>query len=182
MTTMNLNRVRKSTTRGVLGAAILVAGLLAFPAAAKADDHGHGHGHGNGHGNGNAYGHSDRDDHGYWHGDYRAHPRPAYYAYPTVPRVIVPGAAVYRPYYAGPVYYGPHHHMHVTYRFPVFVNGVVTYRPYTYCGDDLFVPPVVVGPAYVAAPPPVVQPLPHLAIGFSFGSPNLAVGGTYIGH
>ena len=57
MTTMNLNRARKSTTRGVLGTAILVAGLLAFPAAVRADDHGHGHGHGNGHGNGNAYGH-----------------------------------------------------------------------------------------------------------------------------
>jgi hypothetical protein len=44
----------------------------------------------------------------------------------------------FRPYYAGEVYYRPHHHYHAAYRFPVSVNGGVVYRPYYYCHDRLF--------------------------------------------
>lgn len=56
--------------------------------------------------------------------------------------------------YGGRRYYGPHHHYHAIYRFPVLVGGVVTYRPYTYCNDALFVTASV--------------PLPQVAIGFNF--------------
>jgi len=56
--------------------------------------------------------------------------------------------------YAGRSYYGPHHHYHTVYRFPVLVGGVVTYRPYYYCNDALFVT--------------ASAPLPQVAIGFNF--------------
>lgn len=41
-------------------------------------------------------------------------------------------------FFGGREYYGPHRHHHVTYRFPVWVGGLVDYRPYVYCGDHLF--------------------------------------------
>jgi len=41
-------------------------------------------------------------------------------------------------FYAGEVYNRPHHHYHAAYRFPVYVNGGVVYRPYYYCHDRLF--------------------------------------------
>ena len=44
----------------------------------------------------------------------------------------------YRDHRAGRVYYKPHHHRHVVYRFPVLVSGAVAYQPYYYCGSDLF--------------------------------------------
>ena len=56
--------------------------------------------------------------------------------------------------YAGRAYYRPHHHYHRIYRFPVVVGGVVTYRPYYYCDDQLFVTASV--------------PLPRVVIGFNF--------------
>ena len=53
--------------------------------------------------------------------------------------------------YVGRAYYRPHHHYHRIYNFPVVVGGVVSYRPYDYCDDRLFVgafvplPRVVIG-------------------------------------
>ena len=38
------------------------------------------------------------------------------------------------------VYYRPHRHHHASYLFPVWVDGAVAYRPYTYCGGRLFQP------------------------------------------
>ncbi len=66
-----------------------------------------------------------------------------------------------RPYYAGRVFYRPHRHHHVAYHFPVFVNGIVNYRPYYYCEDHLFLAAAV--------------PVPRLAISVEFGAP----GATY---
>ena len=40
----------------------------------------------------------------------------------------------------GRSYYAPHRHHHVTYSFPVWVDGAVVYRPYVYCDDVLFSP------------------------------------------
>lgn len=57
----------------------------------------------------------------------------------------------FRHAYAGRAYYRPHHHNHAIYRYPVVVGGIVTYRPYHYCNDELWVtgyaplPRVVVG-------------------------------------
>ena len=61
------------------------------------------------------------------------------------PNVIVPQAISFRhpgPYgqfYAGRVYYRPHHHYHTTYNLPVVVRHRVVYRPYNYCRGQLFV-------------------------------------------
>lgn len=55
--------------------------------------------------------------------------------------------------YAGRTYYGPHHHHHAVYRYPVVVGGVIRYRPYVYCNDELFVTGVV--------------PLPRVVLGFN---------------
>jgi hypothetical protein len=43
-----------------------------------------------------------------------------------------------RTFYAGNAYYGPHRHSHATYNFPVWVGGVVDYRPYVYCNGRLY--------------------------------------------
>jgi hypothetical protein len=147
-----------SWTRIILVAtAALAAGVFAFPAPARADGgHGHGNGHGHGHSSGHGYetGHSNGPAHGYS-------------SYPTVPRSIVLGQrGYYQPYYTGRVYYAPHHHDHVAYRFPVYVGGSVVYQPYYYCGDSLFVGGAVA--------------LPHLAFGINFGSPGgVSMGGFY---
>jgi hypothetical protein len=117
----------------------VIAMAAALVVAPMASAGGHGHGkhkhHRHGHSHGNAYGH-----------------------YKTVPRVIhLGGPGYYSPYLVGRAYYGPHHHHHARYRFPVYVNGAVVYRSYNYCGDNLFVAGAVT--------------LPHLAIGVQFGSP-----------
>lgn len=39
---------------------------------------------------------------------------------------------------SGDVYYGPHHHNHATYNFPVWIDGEVYYRPYSYCNGRLY--------------------------------------------
>ena len=54
-------------------------------------------------------------------------------------RIYFSSRAHYRPYYSGRTYFRPHHHYHVAYRFPVYVGGTVVYRPYTYCGEHLYV-------------------------------------------
>ena len=45
----------------------------------------------------------------------------------------------YEVYLGGQEYYGPHGHYHPLYRFPIWVDGVVVYRPQYYCGGRLFV-------------------------------------------
>ena len=120
-------------------AAVLWAGVMVVPA--QADGHGGKH---SGHGHGVARGH-----------------------YKSVPRYIaVDHRAYYAPYVSGRVYYAPHHHHHVRYVFPVYLNGGVVYQPYLYCGRQLFVSGAVT--------------LPHLAIGVNYGSPGgVLVGGVY---
>jgi hypothetical protein len=163
---MTTNRVTHRTRLGSKSLAVLVvlvAALALFPVAALA------HGHGNGHGKQGKHGHSGK------HG---------YAAYPVVvPRVIVHTQhGWYDPYYAGSAYYGPHRHVHSSYRFPVHVGQTVVYRPYAYCGDSLFVPePVYVAPV-VAAPGGVPAPQPPLAIGWNVATSGFAVSGTYFGH
>ena len=78
------------------------------------------------------------------------------YNHHTVPRVLYAREReVFSPYFAGQVYYRPHHHYHVVYRFPVLMDGVVVYRPYYYCENRLFVAAAV--------------PMPRLAFGVEFG-------------
>jgi hypothetical protein len=132
-------------------AAFLAAVLFASAAPALADDHGHrGRGYDGHHGNGHAYG------------------RGASTTY-VVPQVLSPVYVhAFQPYYSGQVYYAPHHHYHAAYNLPVYYGGVVAYRPYSYCGDHLFV-----SGAFA---------LPRLALSFNFGSPGgVAVGGYYSG-
>jgi hypothetical protein len=75
----------------------------------------------------------------------------------------------FRSFYRGQAYYGPHHHYHAVYRYPVYgAAGHVYYRPYSYCNDALFiaggvpVPRIVVsvrpGGYYYAPPPPPPPP------------------------
>ena len=142
---------------------VLFAALALSPVAALA----HGNGHGNGHGK---HGHPGKHQ--------------GYAAYPVVvPRAIAHGHhGWYDPYYAGSAYYGPHHHVHYTYRFPVYVGQTVVYRSYAYCGDSLYVPaPAYVAPV-VAAPVLAPAPLPRLAIGWNVAAPGFALSGTYFGH
>lgn len=40
----------------------------------------------------------------------------------------------------GRAYYGPHRHHHASYLFPVWIDGAVAYRPYSYCNGHLFQP------------------------------------------
>ena len=171
---MTTNRVTHHTrlrSKSLAVTAVLFAALSLSPVAALADGHGHGK-HG-GHGHGAPGKHQ------------------GYATYPVaVPRVIVHGHhGWYDPYYAGSAYYGPHRHAHYTYRFPVWVGSTVVYRPYTYCGDSVYVPaPVYAAPPVYVAPPvypaPVTVPIamPRLAIGWSVAGSGFAVGGTYIGH
>ncbi len=42
------------------------------------------------------------------------------------------------PYYWGRVWVPAHGHFHVIYRFPVFVESEVVYRPFAYCGPHLY--------------------------------------------
>jgi len=145
--------------------AVLFATLSLSPVAALADGHGHGNHGGNGHGAPGKH--------------------QGYATYPVaVPRVIVHGHhGWYDPYYAGSAYYGPHRHVHYTYRFPVWVGSTVVYRPYTYCGDSVYVPaPVYAAPPVYPTPLTVSIPLPRLAFGWSVAGTGFAMGGAYIGH
>jgi hypothetical protein len=117
---------------------------------------------GNGHrGRGHAYGH---------------HQKARVYAAPwVVPRrIYLDNWSTYQPYYLSRVYYGPHRHYHSTYQFPVYVNGFVAYRPYAYCGDQIFIS--------------ASAPLPRLAFNVTFGAPMRVYGapplpiGGYIGY
>lgn len=56
-----------------------------------------------------------------------------------MPVVIgAPQVRVYRPYYQGRAYFRAHHHYHAVYQFPVYGDAGYFYRPYTYCGGELF--------------------------------------------
>jgi hypothetical protein len=127
--------MNKSTLRFTIASFLLAGSVALFAPAAEA--HGRGHGH-----------HGHRHPH---HGKYKVHGHEVY-----VPRTI---AFEYRdawaPYYHGRVWVPRHRHHHVTYRFPVVVDGYVAYRPYTYCGGDLIVAPSA--------------PLPRVAFGLEFG-------------
>ena len=77
------------------------------------------------------------------------------------PNVVVPHAISFRhpgpfgQFYAGRVYYRPHHHYHATYNLPVVVNHRVVYRPYNYCRGQLYLR--------------TGATLPHLAFNVVFG-------------
>jgi hypothetical protein len=169
MTTVTRTAGMRFTRIILIAAATLMAGLVVFPAPARADG-GHGRGHGNEHGRSNGNGRSSGNGHGDGYGYYSGRsngPAHGYAGFPTVPRSIVVGQrGYYQPYYSGRVYYAPHHHYHAAYRFPVYVGGSVVDHSYSYCGDSLF---VVGGVA-----------LPHLAFGINFGSPHgVSIGGFY---
>ena len=136
-----LQSVRRRILRKLaMSLPIIIAVLLALPSDSRADAWQGGHGHG----------------HGQRVRAYAPH-------YSTVPRWIpVESRSTFRPYFSGRVYYGPHHHYHTAYQFPVFVNGVVAYRPYYYCGDQVFVS--------------TAFPLPRLAFGVVLGTPPPVVG------
>ena len=130
--------VRSKFRATMLAASVVAVGLVGYAPPAEA-----GHKHHN-------RGHAVHKHHG--------HRRDV-----SVPRVIR-GRAEYGRFYAGRAFYAPHRHYHPTYRFPVLVNGVVVYRPYSYCGEHIFLSRPVA--------------LPRLAIGFNLGG----VSGYYVDH
>ena len=139
-TTVGSKNRRQAFSRIATAAALLSACLIAAPTEASAKKHGH-------------HKHAPR---GVAHGHYQ-----------RVPRVIAyDQRAHFTPYVAGRTYFAPHRHYHARYRFPVLVNGIVAYEPYSYCGDRLFISGAVT--------------LPQLAIGVNFGSPGgLNIAGFY---
>ena len=119
----------------LVAAGVLVTSAVAFSPAAEARDHGK---------------HQKHHDRTRSHRDDRNHD----YRFVDVPRHMhAHHRHEFRHAYAGRTYYGPHRHHHVIYRYPVVVGGVVTYRPYSYCNDELW----VTGYA----------PLPRVVIGFN---------------
>ena len=108
---------------GSLGLAVLVSlGLLLGASPAEA---------GNGHGKKSHWKHG----HGNKHGEFRRARRPVFVVPSFIPARRV---AEYHPYVLQRSWYRPHNHRHVVYRFPVYTDFGVVYRPYTYCGDHLF--------------------------------------------
>jgi hypothetical protein len=100
----------------VLGVALALA--LAFSSPALADGGRHRHHH---------------HRHGHHSHDVRIRPI-------AVPQFIHPARVhLYQPYYRVGVYYPRHAHVHAVYHFPVWADGAVIQRPYSYCGDRLFV-------------------------------------------
>ena len=123
----------------------LLALLVAFPSLSRAEHRHHGHG--------NPHGHSRK-----------AYLEPRFR--PPVPRrLIVQERSYTQPFFTGRSYYRPHHHYHAAYRFPVFVNGVVAYRPFHYCGDRIFVSAAV--------------PIPPLAFSLNFGGAGWVIGSDF---
>lgn len=142
----------KRRARILLAAAVvMIAGMVAFPPTAQANQSGH-------------RGHDSKKYHKrnvIQHHHRHAHPRV------TVPRRLHHGRDHhYQKYYGGRVYYAPHRHHHYMYRFPVHIGGRVVYRAYYYCGDDIFLHGTV--------------RLPHMAFGVTFGAPGgFYIGGHY---
>lgn len=44
----------------------------------------------------------------------------------------------FRPFFYGRAYFGPHRHYHDVYHFPYYTSYGLEYRPYYYCGGDLY--------------------------------------------
>lgn len=111
------------TKRGVktlgLAAAVIAAGLIAFPSPAQArNDQGKKRGH--------------RNKVTRQHAPGQAH-------YNRVPRRFVQQhRRAYRQHYRGRVFNRAHGHYHEVYRFPVYLRGRVVYQPFAYCGDQVY--------------------------------------------
>jgi len=88
----------------------------------------------------------------------------------VVPRtIVVRDAWRYRAYRPRSAYYAPHRHVHVVYTFPVNTPYGIVYRPYAYCGDHLFVPPVAYGVAHPEGVSGSVQFVgPNFSVGIGF--------------
>jgi len=143
MNTRSGNGTKRTARILAIAGAALVAALVATEVPVEA---GGGQG-GRHHGHRAAHMHRHHGAHG------------AFYV-PT--RIYGPDLVTYRPWYGGSVYYGPHGHYHMSYSFPVLVGGSIVYRPYAYCGDQLF------------APAPIS--IPRLMVGFNLG-PHVSVYG-----
>src|SRR5262245_35717569 len=114
--------------------AVAVSAALVVSVLASGDTlagHGYGHGKHYAHGNGHVR-----------HGCGAVAVAPVRWRPVVIPRVIaVARPSPYRTYYDRRVWYAPHRHAHVVYRFPVAASVGVVLRPYTYCGAHLFVAP-----------------------------------------
>lgn len=139
MKTGGNSEARRGGRQIALLMAMLIATLTAFPVTATAD-----HRH-----------RRDRDDERHRGVVYREVPR----------RLDYRVRREYQPYYAGRVYYRPHHHHHRAYHLPVFVHGVVVHRPFYYCSDRIFLAAAV--------------PLPRLALRIEFGAPDVVYEPNY---
>ena len=111
-------KTKRSVRALGLAAAILAAGLIAFPSPAQARDY---HGKQRGHRKHVARHDGHRNNYQHVPRRFRAHERRAYHQY-----------------YRGRSYYRPHRHHHEVYRFPVYLRGRIIYQPYAYCGDQVF--------------------------------------------
>ena len=155
----------RARTPLTLAVAALALSLTASPALAHGNGKGHGNGHGK---DRDRYEHRydkrDRDHRHdwdrYYDSHYRGHrdrdyrhdaryrtvyrdrvrTRPVYVERAFVaPRAIyVDRAYDYDPWFAGQVFYAPHHHAHYVYDFPVATPYGIRYRPHAYCGDRLY--------------------------------------------
>ena len=118
MTRMSDNRSSLLRTAALATGLIAVATLASStPAQAHEREHRH-HGHAPYH-------------------SYRVVPRGTFFVVP--PRIHARYAYRYDPYLVGPVYYRPHRHHRLLYRFPVRTAVGVVFEPYSYCDDGLFV-------------------------------------------
>lgn len=84
---------------------------------------------------------------------------------PVAPPVVLRDVRAYAPYRAATVWYAPHRHRHVVYRFPVATRYGVVYEPYAYCDGHRY--GVVTGPV-------VYDRRPHGYV--SFGDEHVRIG------
>ena len=107
--------LRSGVRRFGLGAALLLAGLVAPPARA------------------------DLPSPHRLHREVRAHVHDALSRLGHVPdRIHRRHQEHLRVFFGGYVDHRPHRHRHVVYQFPVWVDGGVYYRPYVYCNGSLY--------------------------------------------
>lgn len=149
---MKRPRVIRTGTRSRfwIAASALLASIVFFHGDAEA--HGrHGHGRHRGH-------HHHDSSLGYRHG--------SDVGVFVLPRVLEPDIAIrYREYRAGEVFHARHRHRHVTYSFPVWIDGNVARRTYAYCNGRLFVGRGFVLPRLaVDLPVPPPMPLPPVPL------------------
>jgi hypothetical protein len=128
---------------GLAALAIAIVALVCTPAMAGGRHHRHAKGrHHKGHRIHAHHHHAHRAHHGRTHAA-----RGRYVAYTGGPRVraafVIPGhigrghVELYRPYYHGRTYFGPHRHYHAVYHFPVHTPAGYVWRPHSYCGGRL---------------------------------------------